>query len=93
MNTDKLDLVCPACKSTEKQKKNGKNRSGTQSYFCNLCRKSYTLDPKPHEYTYATRRQAYDLYNSGVSGREIGKLLNISKANVYNWIKKYGKKD
>ena len=28
------------------------------------------------------------MYYSGVSGRGVGKVLGMSKANVYNWIKK-----
>ena len=28
------------------------------------------------------------MYYSGVSGRGVGKILGMNKANVYNWIKK-----
>lgn len=28
------------------------------------------------------------MYYSGVSGRGVGKVLGMNKANVYNWIKK-----
>jgi transposase len=28
------------------------------------------------------------MYYSGVSGRGVGKYFRMSKANVYNWIKK-----
>ena len=28
------------------------------------------------------------MYYSGVSGRGVGKVLGMSKSNVYNWIKK-----
>ena len=29
-------------------------------------------------------------YYAGVSGRGVGKIFGMSKANVYNWIKKNG---
>jgi hypothetical protein len=31
------------------------------------------------------------MFYSGVSGRGVGKILKMSKANVYNWIKKTAK--
>lgn len=27
------------------------------------------------------------MYDSGVSGRGVGKILGMNKTNVYNWIK------
>jgi len=35
-----------------------------------------------------TKRLAMKMYYSGASGRGVGKVLGMSKANVYNWIKK-----
>jgi transposase len=48
----------------------------------------YTLDPKTKAYSEEVRQSAIKTYYSGVSGRGVGKLLGMSKANVYNWIKK-----
>jgi len=31
---------------------------------------------------------ALKIYYAGASGRGVGKVLGMSKANVYNWIKK-----
>jgi transposase-like protein len=83
---------CPRCGKSESQKKKGYNRSGTQRCECKECGKTYTLDPKKHEYSEEERLLAMKIYYSGVSGRGVGKILGMSKANVYNWIKKNGTK-
>ena len=79
---------CPECGRIEGQVKNGHNRSGTQKCFCKYCKKSYTLEPKKHAYSEEIRQQAIKTYYSGVSGRGVGNLMGMNKANVYNWIKK-----
>lgn len=87
---NKENRKCPQCGAEEKQLKNGKNRSGTQKMYCNECKKTYTLEPKRNAYDEETRKQALKIYYSGVSGRGVGKILGMSKSNVYNWIKKRG---
>ena len=79
---------CPNCKAESGQMKNGKNRSGTQSMLCRHCGKSYTLQPKRNAYSEEVRDMAIKVFYSGVSGRGVGKVFGMSKANVYNWIKK-----
>jgi len=83
---------CPRCKIETGQMKNGKNRSGTQSYLCRYCKKAYTPEPKRVAYDEGIRNQAIKTYYAGVSGRGVGKIFGMSKANVYNWIKKNGSK-
>ena len=78
---------CPKCGRIDGQVKNGKNRSGTQSCLCKHCNKSYTLKPKHHAYSEETRALALKIYYAGASGRGVGKVLGMNKANVYNWIK------
>jgi transposase len=46
------------------------------------------VDPKKREYPEEIQKMALKIYYSGVSGRGVGKILGMSKANVYNWIKK-----
>jgi len=79
---------CPKCGKHENQVKKGYNRSGTQRCKCKECGVAYTIDPKSREYPEETREMAIKMYYSGVSGRGVGKVLGMSKANVYNWIKK-----
>lgn len=87
---EKKKQECPRCRSTDGQMKNGQNRSGTQRIICRHCKKSYTLEPKRNAYDEETRALALKIYYAGASGRGVGKVLGMSKANVYNWIKKNG---
>jgi transposase-like protein len=80
---EKQEIKCPRCLAVEGQMKNGKNRSGTQAMLCR-----YTLEPKRNAYSEETRALALKIYYAGASGRGVGKVLGMSKANVYNWIKK-----
>jgi len=93
MRIAKIDAArrCPKCDKAENQVNAGKNRSGTQRCFCNECKKYYTLGAKMRAIPEETRQNAIKSYYSGVSGRGVGKLFNMSKANVYNWIKKTGR--
>lgn len=79
---------CPKCGAEEKQIKAGYNRSGTQRCVCKKCKHKYTLNGKIREYPEEVKIEAMRIYYSGVSGRGVGKILRMSKANVYNWIKK-----
>ena len=79
---------CPQCGEVRDQVKNGKNRSGTQKILCRHCNKTYTLEPKRNAYDEETRALAIKIYYAGTSGRGVGKILSMSKSNVYNWIKK-----
>ena len=83
---------CPTCGQTEGQVRNGRNRSGTQRIVCRHCKKSYTLEPKRNAYGEETISLALKIYYAGASGRGVGKVLGMSKANVYNWIKKTSEK-
>ena len=79
---------CPKCNSEENQVNAGYNRSGTQRCICKNCKYKYTLDGKVREYPEEIKQQAIKTYYSGVSGRGVGKLMGMSKQNVYNWLKK-----
>jgi transposase-like protein len=83
---------CPKCGATENQAKKGYNRSGTQRCKCKECGAWYTTNPKKREYPDETRQAAIKTFYSGVSGCGVGKIFGMSKANVYNWIKKNAEK-
>ena len=85
-----IEKRCPKCSSIEKQHKQGMNRCGTQRYKCMICGKKYTPNPQSRGYTEEVRQNALRIYYSGVSGRGVGKVLGMSKANVFAWIKKNG---
>ena len=78
---------CPRCGSGLRQN-NGKNRSGSQTAKCLECGKFYTLNPRKKGYSQEIRDQAIKLHFAGASGRAVGKIMGMSKANVYKWAKK-----
>lgn len=86
-NTDE-HRVCPKCGSTTNQIKQGFTRAGTQRCKCKECGKVYCPNPKRHAYPEDVRQQAIKLHYSGVSGRSVGKVMGMCRANVYRWIKK-----
>jgi len=81
-------MNCPKCQATDGQMKNGSNRSGSSRIRCRHCGKSYTPEPKKNSYDEQTKALAIKMYYAGASGRGVGKVFGMSKANVYNWIKK-----
>ncbi|MDR0293877.1 MAG: hypothetical protein LBH95_06980, partial [Oscillospiraceae bacterium] len=83
--TEKAGRRCLVCGETKDQILKGHNLSGTQRSYCKSYGKTYTLEPERVAYDEETRKQALKIYYSGVSGRKVGKLLGMSKANVYNW--------
>ena len=68
--------------------KKGSNRSGKQQILCRYCKKTYTTEAIRNAYSEEIRSLALKAYYSGVSGRGVGKMFGMNKANVYNWIKK-----
>ena len=88
MRMGKIIKTCPKCGSEKEKIKRGFNRSGTQRIMCAECGIRFTLEPKKREYSEEIRALALKIYYSGTSGRGVGKILGMSKANVYNWIKK-----
>jgi IS1 family transposase/transposase-like protein len=79
---------CPKCESKHNQIKVGFTKAGSQRCVCKECNYKYVLNPKQHAYPEEIRKIAMREYYSGVSGRGVGKIHNMNKANVYNWIKK-----
>ena len=86
---EKTKRKCPRCEKEDGQMKNGRTLARTQTYLCRHCKKTYTLEPKNQAYNEEIRALALKIYYSVVSG--VGKILGMSKGNVYNWIKKNSK--
>ena len=78
---------CPRCGSGMRQN-NGKTEYGSQTAKCLNCGKFWTVNPKKQGYSQEVRDQAIKLHLAGSSGRQVGKVLGMSKANVYIWAKK-----
>ena len=82
------DKICPNCGVVGNQVWNGKNPSGTQKFLCMDCKRVYTPNPKQRGYSEEIRQQAIKMHFAGSSGRTVGKVMGMSKANIYNWAKK-----
>jgi len=78
----------PEVQSTRRSDEKRKKSLWNTTKVCRHCKKSYTPEPKRHAYSEETREQAIKTYYAGISGRGVGKIFGMSKANVYNWIKK-----
>ena len=91
-NEKEAAMKCPRCGATEKQWKQGANKSGTQRYQCQKCEKSYTPNARPYAYDEETKKEAMRMLVSGMSGRRIGLLLGMSKNNAYKWAQEASKK-
>ena len=83
--------VCPKCGSTDKQSKYGFTVAQSQRYACRSCNYKYTMNPKPRIYSEEVQTLAMRAYYSGISGRAVGKMFGMNKANIYRWIKKTGR--
>jgi transposase-like protein len=77
---------CPHCQTTERQVKSGFNRTGSQRFQCQECRRQYTPAPRPLGYDDKTREMALKLYLEGNGFRRIGRLLSVNHQSVVNWI-------
>lgn len=82
-------MQCPRCFGTIKQHKIGFNRSGSQKYRCELCKRTYTPEPNRRGYPEELRLQAIKLYLEGNSLRSIGRILKVTHQSVSNWIETY----
>jgi transposase-like protein len=80
-------IKCPHCGRETGQHEHGKNKSGTRRYFCYDCKKAYTSEPKKTVYTEEERSAAIKIYYENSSGRAVGRILGMSKANAVRWIK------
>jgi transposase-like protein len=76
---------CPRCGAREGQYRHTANRSGSERYRCSKCGKTYT--PESNNFSEETKTLAIKMYYEGKSGRAIGRILGMSKANVVRWIK------
>lgn len=77
---------CPKCGGLLVN--SGKTEAGSQRMLCTVCKKRFTPNPKKSGYSQEIRDQAIKLHFAGASGRTVGKVMGMSKANVYNWAKK-----
>ena len=54
----KTDICCPKCSNTN-IKKNGKDKCGTQRYFCHDCKKTFILECDKKRHWYTSKEKAF----------------------------------
>ena len=82
-------MKCPKCNSSERQVKNGLNKSGSQKYLCRECSTVYTPEPNDIGYPVETRLLAIRMYVEGNSYGAIGRVLKVNPQSVANWVSAY----
>lgn len=82
-------MKCPKCNSSERQVKNGLNKSGSQKHLCRECGAVYTPEPKENGFPPQTRLLAIRMYVEGNSYGAIGRVLNVNPQSVANWVSAY----
>ena len=85
-------IKCPKCGSENGQWKIGVTKAGSQRYRCGKCKREYTPNPQKWVYSEDERKQALRLLTDGNTGRAVGRVMNMSKANAYRWSKELAKK-
>jgi len=78
---------CPYCQSTERQIKDGRNRSGSRRFKCNACGRGYTPDPARNGYPEEVRASAVRLHLGGYNLRHAGHALDVSHQSILNLVK------
>lgn len=57
-----IRTVCPDCRTSKQQVRNGRNQSGTERIICKACGGIYTSRPKPIGYDRKTVRAVLSTY-------------------------------
>lgn len=63
---------------------------GRQRYLCKACGYRYTVKQKSGVKSKETKRLALEMYLEGLGFRAIGRILKVSYASVYYWVKEWG---
>lgn len=81
------NIKCQKC-GNEEIWKAGKPK-GKQQYQYKKCRRKFITELN---YSEEFKRKAIQIFYEGNSGRAVGRLMEINKSTVYNWIKALNKK-
>ena len=81
-------IKCSQGERTEQQVKIGFTQSGSQRYWCKVCRRKYTPEPKVHGYSAEFRRAAVQQAVDGGNYRRIGRTLGVDHQTIANWVKR-----
>ncbi len=78
-------MKCPACGS-QQLSKNG-HRHGKQRYLCKSCGKQFPAYYDSRGYGKTIKQQCLELYQQGLSFREIERQIGLSHNTVIGWVR------
>jgi transposase-like protein/DNA-binding transcriptional regulator YbjK len=78
-------MICPDCQS-DRVAKNGRQQ-GKQRYICRGCGRQFVDRYVERGYPLEIRHKCLDLYQQGISFREIERSTGVSHNTVINWVK------
>ena len=81
-------ISCPYCQKAEPVARHGKNRRGSTRYRCKDCKRTFTLEPNPRLLTPEKEQRILDALSERLSIEAVARLLKVSKATIYQVLKK-----
>ena len=78
--------ACPCCQQTTEIIKSGKNRSGSQRFYCRACQLYFTPQPSMQKPDQVRKAEALELAKQGISYRRIARQLGVHHQTVSAWI-------
>ncbi|MEO7718888.1 MAG: substrate-binding domain-containing protein [Capsulimonas sp.] len=80
------EISCPFCDKGNRQVKAGAHL-GAQRYKCMHCNRRYIPTATRHTHTADIRRSALELYEGGVTPRDVARQLELSPHTLTKWIR------
>ncbi len=79
---------CPHCGEEERVRRYGRNRSGSERLYCNVCRKAWTLLPKSRSLTSEKEQLLLKALQETSSYSAIARTFSVSRNTLYALLKK-----
>lgn len=79
---------CPHCGEEERVRRYGRNRSGSERLFCNVCRRAFTLDAKSRSLTEEKAGMILNALQEKTPLIGICRTFKVSPNTVYALLKK-----
>jgi transposase-like protein len=84
------DILCSHCGGNNLQK-NGKSITGTQRWYCKVCKKYFQREYRYNAYSYGVKEKIIEMTLNCSGARDIGRVLKINKNTVIAVLKKNAK--
>lgn len=77
---------CPECQRSHRQVKAGRAVNGNQRYKCQDCKRTYVQENRRFRFPSELRAKAVEMFQAGLSYRQIGRLLDVNHQTVASWL-------